>query len=60
MIVYKAIQNTDIGKMINLTVVPVFSAISSTIDSAWNTAKVGSKGVWEIGTLPFKLILGKQ
>ncbi|MDD5059967.1 MAG: AsmA family protein [Candidatus Omnitrophica bacterium] len=58
MIVYKAIQNTDIGKLINLTVVPVFSAISNTVDSAWSTAKIGSKGIWEIGTLPLKLILG--
>lgn len=58
MIVYKAIQNTDLGKLINLTVVPVFSAISNTVDSAWSTAKVGSKGIWEIGILPIKLILG--
>ena len=58
MIIYKAIQNTDIGKLINLTVVPVLSAIGNTVDSAWNTAKIGSKGIWEIGILPIKLIFG--
>ncbi len=60
MIVYKAIQNTNIGKLINLTVTPVFSAISDTVDSAWSTAKIGSKGIWEIGTLPVKLIFGNK
>lgn len=59
MIVYKAIQNTNIGKLINLTIVPVISAIGDTVDAAWSTAKIGSKGIWSIGTLPIKLIFGK-
>ncbi|MDD5119801.1 MAG: hypothetical protein PHR84_00615 [Candidatus Omnitrophica bacterium] len=60
MIVYKAIQNTDIGKLINLTVTPVFSAINDTVDAAWSTAKIGSKGIWQIGTMPIKLIFGDK
>lgn len=59
MIVYKAIENTDIGRMINMTFVPVVSAVGDTIDSAWSTAKVATKGAWEIATLPLKLIFGK-
>jgi len=60
MIIYKALQDTDIGKLINLTIVPVFSAISDTVDSAWSTAKIGSKGVWQISTLPIKILFGKN
>lgn len=59
MIVYKAIKNTDVGRMINMTFVPVVSAVNDTIDSAWSTAKVASKGAWEIATLPVKIIFGK-
>lgn len=60
MIIYKAIEHTDIGKLINLTIVPVFSSISNTMGSAWGTAKVGAKSVWEIATLPVKLLFGKN
>jgi len=59
MVIYKALENTDVGKMINMTFVPVVSAVNDTIDSAWSTAKVASKGVWEIATLPMKIIFGK-
>lgn len=59
MIVYKAIENTDVGRMINMTFVPVVSAVGDTLDSAWSTAKIASKGAWEIGTLPLKLLFGK-
>lgn len=60
MIVYKAIEHTDIGKLINMTFVPLVSAVSDTMGSAWGTAKVATKGAWEIATLPFKLIIGRQ
>ncbi len=60
MIVYRALQNTDIGKLINLAIVPVISSIGDTVDAAWGTAKIGAKSVWEIGTLPIKLFFGKH
>ncbi len=59
MVIYKALQNTDIGKLINLTIVPVVSRIGDTIDAAWGTARTGAKGAWEIIDLPFNLIFGK-
>jgi hypothetical protein len=59
LIIYNAIQNTDIGRLVHLTVTPVFSGVSNTFDSAWGTAKVGTKSAWEIATMPFKLIFGK-
>lgn len=59
MIVYKALQNTDVGKLINLTIVPVVSRIGDTFDSAWGTAKTGAKSAWEIANLPFKLLFGR-
>ncbi|MFH1441275.1 MAG: hypothetical protein ABIH18_04460 [Candidatus Omnitrophota bacterium] len=59
LIVSKAIENTDIAKLINLTIVPVVSNVSETVDYAWGTAKSGAKGIREIVTLPFKLISGK-
>lgn len=58
-IVYKAIQNTDIGKMINLTIVPVVSQISDTLNAALGTARTGAKGAWEIATLPLRFIFGQ-
>lgn len=59
LIVSKAIENTNIGKLINLTVVPVFSNVSDTLGLAWGTAKSGIKGAGEIAALPFKLLFGK-
>lgn len=59
LIVCKAVQNTDIAKIINLTFVPIFSNVSSTINSALGTAKTGAKSAWEIAVLPFKLIFKK-
>lgn len=60
MVVYKALENTDIGKLINLAVVPVVSQITNTANAAWGAAKTGAKGAWEIATLPFKLIFSKD
>jgi uncharacterized protein involved in outer membrane biogenesis len=59
MIIYKALENTDVGKLINLTIVPVVSHIGDTVDAAWGTAKTGAKGIWEIANLPFNLLFGK-
>lgn len=56
MILYKALENTPVGKLINLTIKPVFSDISDTLEGAWGTAKSGVKGAWGIVTMPFKLI----
>lgn len=60
MVIYKAISNTDIGKLINLTVMPVFSQLSDTLGSAWSTAKSGASGIWGVANMPFKLIFGKD
>ncbi len=58
-VIYRALENTDIGKLIGLTVVPVITQITDTVDSAWGTARTGAKGAWEIATLPFQLLFGK-
>ncbi len=60
MVVYKALENTEIGRLINLTIVPVISSIGDTVDAAWGTAKIGAKSIWEIGTLPIKLFFGEH
>lgn len=60
MVVYKALEKTEIGKLINLTVTPVISQIGDTMGAAWGTAKTGVKSVWGIATLPFKLLFGKD
>lgn len=59
-IVYKAIENTDIGKLINLTIVPVVTQIKDTMDSAWGTARTGLKSAWGIATLPFAMLFGRD
>ena len=59
LIIYKAIQNTEIGKLINLALSPALSGVSDTIDAAWGTAKTGAKSVLQIASMPFKMILGK-
>ncbi|MDD4895042.1 MAG: AsmA family protein [Candidatus Omnitrophica bacterium] len=56
MVIYKAIENTDIGKLINLKIVPVVSQIKDTMDAAWGTARTGAKGALSIAALPFKLL----
>ena len=60
LIVSKAIDNTDIGKLINLKIIPVVSQINDTFNSAWGTAKIGAKSVWGIMALPFNLVFGKN
>ncbi len=55
LIVYKAIQNTNIGKMVHLRIIPVISGVSNTVSSAWGTAQTGLKSLSEIAALPFKL-----
>lgn len=60
MVVYKALENTEIGRFINLTIVPVISSIGDTVDAAWGTAKIGAKSAWEISTLPIKLFFGEH
>jgi len=60
MVICKALENTQVGKLINLTIVPVISSIGDTVDAAWGTAKIGVKSAWDIGTLPVKLLFGKH
>lgn len=60
MVVYKALENTDIAKLINLTIAPVVSQITDAVGAAWGTAKSGAKGVWGIATLPFEVFFGKK
>jgi hypothetical protein len=60
LLVSKAIENTDIGKLINLKIIPVVSQIGDTFNSAWGTAKTGAKSVRAIITLPFNLFFGKN
>jgi len=59
LIIFNAIQNTEIGKLINLALAPAMSGVSDTIDAAWGTAKTGAKSVIQVVSLPFKMILGK-
>lgn len=59
LIIGKAIENTDIGKLINLTFVPVVSPVYNTVNSAWGTIKTGTKSAGEIVAFPFKLIFKK-
>ncbi|MBU0547412.1 MAG: hypothetical protein KJ710_04550 [Candidatus Omnitrophica bacterium] len=60
LVVSKAIENTDIGKLINLKIIPVVSQIGDTFNSAWDTAKIGTKSAWGIVSLPFNLLFGKN
>ena len=60
LIIYRAIQNTDIGKLVNLTIVPVVSQVSDTVSAAWGLAKTGAKGMGEIAAMPFKFLFGKN
>lgn len=60
LIVSKAIENTDIGKIINLKIIPVVSQVGDTFSSAWGTAKIGVKSAWGIAVLPFNLIFSKN
>lgn len=59
LIIYKAIQNTDIGRLINVSVIQPLSGVSNTLDSAWGTTKIGVKSAVDIASMPFKLIFGK-
>lgn len=59
LIVSKAIENTDIGKIINLKILPVVSQINDTFSSALGTAKTGAKSLRGIVKLPFDLLFGK-
>lgn len=59
LVIYKAIQNTDIAKLIDLAISPITSGVSDTINSAWGTAKTGVRSVVGIVSLPFKLLFGK-
>jgi len=56
----KVIENTDIGKLINLKIIPVVSQIGDTFNSAWGTAKTGAKVAWSIAILPFNLLFSKN
>lgn len=59
LIIYKAIQNTDIGRLINMSVMQPLSGVSNTLGSAWGTTKIGVKSAIDIASMPFKLIFGK-
>jgi len=59
LIIFKALENTNIGKLIHLTISPIVSSVSEVMDSAWGTAKTGAKSVLQIASMPFKMILGK-
>jgi len=60
MVVAKAIENTDIGKIINLKIIPVVSQINETFSSALGTAKTGVRSIRGIIKLPFELLFGKN
>jgi uncharacterized protein involved in outer membrane biogenesis len=59
LIIYKAIQNTDIGKMINLTITPIASNVFNTFDAAIGTAKSGARSLFDAASMPFKMIFNK-
>jgi len=58
MVIYKAIGTTEVGKLANITIVPVVSDVSDTVSSAWVTVRSGAKSAAEIVAIPFKLIFG--
>jgi len=60
MVVAKAIENTDIGKIINLKIIPVVSQINETFSSALGTAKTGARSIRGIIKLPFDLLFGRD
>lgn len=60
MVVSKAIENTDIGKIINLKILPVVSQINETFSSVLSTTKTGAKSIRGIAMLPFNLLFGKN
>jgi len=59
LVIYKAIQNTEIGKLINLTLIPVTSNVFGTVDEAIGTAKTGARSLFDAASVPFKMLLGK-
>ncbi|MFA6357270.1 MAG: hypothetical protein WCY09_01180 [Candidatus Omnitrophota bacterium] len=59
LVVSKAIENTDIGKLINLKIIPVVSQVGDTVDATWGAAKSGARSIWGIAVLPFNLLFGK-
>lgn len=59
LIVAKAIENTDIGKLINLTISPLTSNVFETINAAMGTAKTGARSIFEAASMPFKMLVGK-
>lgn len=59
LIVSKAIQNTDIAKLVHLTVSPVLSGARGTLGAAWGTARSGVKSAVDIAAMPFKMLFSK-
>lgn len=59
-VIYKAIEHTDIGKLINLTIMPVITQLTGTLDAAWGTAKSGVNGIFGLAAMPFKMLFNKN
>ena len=58
LIIFEALKYTEVGKLVNMTVVPVFSQVNNTMSAAWGMTQTGAKSAWEILSMPFHLITG--
>jgi len=59
-VIYKALENTDVGKLINLTIMPVVTQLTGTLNTAFGTAKSGAKGAWDLVNLPFNMVFQQK
>ncbi|MDD5044229.1 MAG: AsmA family protein [Candidatus Omnitrophica bacterium] len=59
LVVYRAMMSTDVGKFINLSVVPMVSQVSGTVGAAWEAAKFSFNSVLKISTAPFRFLFEK-
>ncbi|MFA5038659.1 MAG: AsmA family protein [Candidatus Omnitrophota bacterium] len=58
LIVYNALKNTDVGKMIGLNLA-LLSGVSETIEAALGTATSYVKGLYQIASTPFKFLFSR-
>ncbi|MDD4900291.1 MAG: hypothetical protein PHT31_06965 [Candidatus Omnitrophica bacterium] len=48
------------GKLINLTIMPVVTQLTGTLNTAFGTAKSGAKSVWDLVNLPFNMVFQQK
>ena len=52
LVVAKIIENTHLGKVINLSVKPVYDIVNT----SWGMVKSNTKAIWSVATWPFKFL----